>query len=207
MCMPSYSRRSPPGSACGGFGRGLGGLAGDRRLNPAALVYNGEVPNTAILPGAQSEVCPLPSQGAIRVFLSHERKDDFVFLMTPTMASSTIAPAAAEGFRNASAYDAHRPSYPTAAVRSLLAHMRLANRPQARVVEVAAGTGKFTEALTAQDEGFEVLATEPHPRMRAELQAKGLPGVAVREGKAEDLRGSVEAEWADGVVAAQAFHW
>lgn len=75
--------------------------------------------------------------------------------------SMSLAPAAAAGFQNASAYDAHRPAYPPAAVEKLLAHMRLAGRPHARVVEVAAGTGKFTEALAAREEGFEVLATEP----------------------------------------------
>lgn len=119
-----------------------------------------------------------------------------------------LAPAASEGFRNASAYDAHRPAYPAEAVQRLLTHMRLADVAHARIVEVAAGTGKFTEALAARHEGFEVLATEPHPDMRGELAAKTWRrGVVVREGAAEDLRGRVEDEWGDGVVAAQAFHW
>lgn len=120
---------------------------------------------------------------------------------------TSLAPAASKGFRNASAYDAHRPAYPAGAVQRLLARMRLADVAHARIVEVAAGTGKFTEALAARHEGFEILATEPHPQMRGELEAKGLRGVVVRQGVAEDLQGQVEDEWGDGVVAAQAFHW
>lgn len=120
----------------------------------------------------------------------------------------SLAPAAAAGFHNASAYDAHRPAYPPSAVQALLTHMRLADKPHARIVEVAAGTGKFTEALAARHEGFEVLAVEPHAEMRAALEAKALSGVTVREGRAETLRAAVVEgeEWADGVVVAQAFH-
>ena len=42
--------------------------------------------------------------------------------------------------------------------------------------------------------------------MRNELVAKGLKGVEVREGHAGGLTG-VEGGWADGVIAAQSFHW
>lgn len=121
----------------------------------------------------------------------------------------SLAPAAEAGFHNASAYDAHRPAYPASAVQALLTHMRLADEPHARIVEVAAGTGKFTEALAARHEGFEVVAVEPHAEMRAELEAKASSRVHVRAGRAEALREVViEGEgWADGVVVAQAFHW
>lgn len=73
----------------------------------------------------------------------------------------SLAPAAEAGFQNASAYDAHRPAYPTAGIQKLLQHMRLAGALHARIVEVAAGTGKFTEALAARVEAFEVVAVEP----------------------------------------------
>lgn len=122
-------------------------------------------------------------------------------------SAHALAPAAADGFKDASAYDEHRPSYPAAAVQKLLEHMRLADRPHAKVVEIAAGTGKFTEALAARHEGFEVRAVEPHPDMRRELERKGLRGVAVGDGAAEDMRAVVEDGWGDGCVAAQAFHW
>lgn len=94
--------------------------------------------------------------------------------------------------------------------------MRLADKPHARIVEVAAGTGKFTEALAARHEGFEVVAVEPHAEMRRALEAKRLNGVTVRAGRAEALREAMngierredeEEAWADGVVVAQAFHW
>lgn len=127
----------------------------------------------------------------------------------------SLPPAASQGFANAGAYDAHRPAYPATAVQKLLEHMRLADRPHARIVEVAAGTGKFTEALAARHEGYEILATEPHPLMRRQLEAKALRGVVVRPGPAQELgravvgdgNGDGREEWGDGVIAAQAFHW
>ena len=125
-------------------------------------------------------------------------------------SAHSLAPAAAAGFKDATAYDEHRPAYPAEAVQKLLERMRLADCPHARVVEVAAGTGKFTEALAARHEGFEVRAVEPHPDMRRELEAKALRGVRVADGSAQDMRGAIpEAEdgWGDGCVAAQAFHW
>lgn len=88
-----------------------------------------------------------------------------------------LAPAASEGFKDAAAYDAHRPSYPPEAVDALLEKMGLFStsssscdesgattnddngnnnkkeqgrgRGVVRIVEIAAGTGKFTEALVA----------------------------------------------------------
>lgn len=120
-----------------------------------------------------------------------------------------LAHTAAEGFRDASAYDTHRPAYPAEAVQRLLEHMRLSDRAHARVVEVAAGTGKFTEALAARHEGFEVVAVEPHGAMRRELEGKGLRGVSVRDGRAEELGGvaGLGGGWGEGCVAAQSFHW
>lgn len=146
-------------------------------------------------------------------FPPHIRPRPFSFHILLTMS---LAPAAAAGFHNAAAYDAHRPAYPAAAVQALLTHMHLADKPHARLVEVAAGTGKFTEALAGRHEGFEVVAVEPHEEMRRALEAKALRGVCVRAGRAEELRAAVgvgedEGEGgrglADGVVVAQAFHW
>ncbi|PSR97509.1 methyltransferase domain-containing protein [Coniella lustricola] len=125
----------------------------------------------------------------------------------------SLSPAAAIGFANASAYDAHRPAYPAEAVQKLLKHMRLADRAHARIVEVAAGTGKFTEALAARHEGFDIVATEPHPDMRRQLEARALRRVVVRPSPAQELGRMVDGdgngieEWGDGVIAAQAFHW
>lgn len=186
----------------------------------------------------------------------------------PRSGPTRLAPAASEGFKDAAAYDAHRPSYPPEAVDALLDKMGLFSSSSScdesgststddndnnnkkeqgrgrviRIVEIAAGTGKFTEALVAAVERrrweenrrgqggdddlgsggrrWEILATEPHPEMLRELEGKGLSGVVARRGGAEELGrvvfgegdegeggGGEEGGWADGVVAAQAFHW
>ncbi|RFU78044.1 hypothetical protein TARUN_4200 [Trichoderma arundinaceum] len=119
--------------------------------------------------------------------------------------SRFYTPASSDGFKDAKAYDTHRPSYPAEAFQSLLTHLGLAGKPKARIVDLAAGTGKFTELLSARPEEYEVLAVEPTESMRETLVEKGLKGVEVREGTAEKM--DVEDGWADGVVVAQAFHW
>jgi SAM-dependent methyltransferase len=120
-------------------------------------------------------------------------------------SSGRLPSGAVSGFADGSSYDRHRPSYPHEAVSALLARVGLAGRAGARVVDLAAGTGKFTELLAARDEGFELLAVEPHDGMRAELERKGLRGAVVRKGLAADV--PVEDAWADGVICAQSFHW
>lgn len=114
---------------------------------------------------------------------------------------SPVNAAATQGFHNAKAYDAHRPSYPAHVVSSFLSDLGVAGRRGARVVEVAAGTGKFTELLAAREEGFDVVATEPLASMKGELDAKRLKGVEVREGSAAGL--PVEDGWGDVCIAAQ----
>jgi ubiquinone/menaquinone biosynthesis C-methylase UbiE len=66
---------------------------------------------------------------------------------------------------------------------------------------LAAGTGKFTEALAAREEGFEIIAVEPHADMRRVLSERGLKGVKVVDGTAENV--PVENGWADAVFVAQ----
>ncbi len=114
---------------------------------------------------------------------------------------SAINRAAAVGFeRGAGDYEQARPSYPAAAVDLVVDVLGLA--PGRRVLDLAAGTGKFTRLLVSS--GAELVAVEPVAAMRAELVAR-LPGVDALDGRAEDLPlgdGSV-----DAVVAAQAFHW
>ncbi|MET0135896.1 MAG: class I SAM-dependent methyltransferase [Kibdelosporangium sp.] len=96
----------------------------------------------------------------------------------------------------AARYAEHRPDYPPAAVDWILP-------PDAgHVLDLAAGTGKLTEALVVR--GLRVTAVEPDPAMLGELrkrspQATGMPGTA-EEIPLDD--GSV-----DAVVVGQAFHW
>lgn len=113
--------------------------------------------------------------------------------------------AASEGFKNAGAYDAHRPSYPPEAVDKLLRCLKIADRPNVNVVEIAAGTGKFTERLAERHEGYDVVAIEPLKGMRGELAAKKLRNVTVLDGHAAAM--PVDNEWGDACIAAQSFHW
>jgi ubiquinone/menaquinone biosynthesis C-methylase UbiE len=108
------------------------------------------------------------------------------------------------GFSNASEYDAHRPSYPAEAVDQLLNHLRLNDAKGARVIDLACGTGKFTELLIKRPEDFEVIGIEPHEGMRKELERKEY----AREGRLKVVNGDaanmpIEEGWADGLVAAQ----
>ena len=118
------------------------------------------------------------------------------------MSNPTIHNSAATGFTDATSYDAHRPSYPDDAVESFLGHLGVSGQKGARIVDLAAGTGKLTESLARRPEGFEVVAVEPHESMRQTLEAKGLKGVVSKSGTAENMP-AVQDGWADAVVVAQ----
>ena len=104
--------------------------------------------------------------------------------------------AARVGFaRSADAYERSRPGYPDEAIQHLASHLAAG----ARVLDLAAGTGKLTRPLLAS--GLDVVAVEPVPDMRAELPAT----VRALDGTAEAIPladGSV-----DAVTVGQAFHW
>ena len=115
--------------------------------------------------------------------------------------TSTISSVAREGFSNASSYDQHRPSYAPEVVQQLLKHLQVDGLTAARVVDLAAGTGKFTELLAARKEGYEILAVEPQADMRKELAKKDLKGVKIMDGNAANM--PIESQSVDAVVAAQ----
>jgi ubiquinone/menaquinone biosynthesis C-methylase UbiE len=115
--------------------------------------------------------------------------------------TDAVHEAAAEGFaRGAGAYERGRPGYSPQAVSWLAAQLGLA--AGARVLDLAAGTGKLTRLLTSTDAS--VVAVEPVDEMRAAL-AGVAPGVEVRAGTAEAI--PLPAASVDAVVVAQAFHW
>ena len=116
--------------------------------------------------------------------------------------ASLIPSASVKGFQDGSRYDQHRPSYPLKAVESLLKHLQVAGLEGGRIMDLAAGTGKFTELLASRQESFEIIAVEPHDSMRVELEKKGMSGVKALKGEANNMRG-VESQSVDVVIAAQ----
>jgi SAM-dependent methyltransferase len=112
-----------------------------------------------------------------------------------------VDPADAWGDHDhATEYERGRPSYPP----EVLAHVAgaLDLRRGRRVLDVGAGTGKFTRLLT--DTGAEVLALEPTAGMRSVLAA-ALPEVEIVDGTAEGI--PLPDESVDALCAATAFHW
>src|SRR5204863_4913380 len=95
--------------------------------------------------------------------------------------------------------DRGRPSYPPAAVDHVVATLGIT--PGRRVLDIGAGTGKFTELLLPT--GAAIVAVEPVAEMRAKVAA--LPGVEVHDGTGEAL--PLPDTSVDAVTVAQAFHW
>lgn len=100
----------------------------------------------------------------------------------------------------ARSYAEHRPPYPDAAIEWVLEPVR--SRRIVRVLDLAAGTGRVTEALQRAE--VDVIAVEPDPAMRAAMLERVF-GVAVLAGTAEDI--PLPDERVDAVVVGQAFHW
>jgi SAM-dependent methyltransferase len=109
-----------------------------------------------------------------------------------------IERAAEKGFgAGADAYDRGRPSYPSEAVALVVRALRIGEG--ATVVDLGAGTGKFTQLLVPTR--ARLVAVEPVGNMRRKIA----PPVEAMDGTAESMPladGSV-----DAVVVAQAFHW
>jgi SAM-dependent methyltransferase len=109
--------------------------------------------------------------------------------------------SAAVGFdRAGAAYERGRPGYPDGAVAKLARELGIEH---GRVVlDLAAGTGKLTRALTGL--GAELIAVEPVAGMREQL-VRAVPEAEVLDGTAEQI--PVGDGAVDAVVVAQAFHW
>ena len=110
-----------------------------------------------------------------------------------------------QNFGPAHIYDLHRPSYPPEAVSKLLTALEVDHYHGARILDLGAGTGKFTELLAARGEEYEIVAVEPRQEMRRELEKKRLRGVTVVEGNAFDI--PVEEGSVDAVIASQVCTW
>ncbi|MFB2598237.1 class I SAM-dependent methyltransferase [Herbiconiux sp. P17] len=102
----------------------------------------------------------------------------------------------------AAAYDQGRPGYPLDAVEWLLSRAATDDGRLPDVVDVGAGTGKFTASLVGR--AASVTAVEPDAQMRARLAAN-LPGVVAVPGTGEAI--PLGDDSADVVTFAQAWHW
>ncbi len=111
---------------------------------------------------------------------------------------SVVHDAVSAGFgAEASRYQNARPDYHPDLVARFVDRFA-----SGRVIEIGAGTGKFTRQVVAA--GIDVVAVEPVEAMRAVLAAD-LPRVDTRPGTAEAI--PAEDQSFDTVVVAQAFHW
>lgn len=118
------------------------------------------------------------------------------------MTIETALPeVAAKGFTaGAKAYERTRPTYPAQAVNYLIEAMDLG--PGATVLDLGAGTGKFTRLLLPT--GAKIVAVEPIAEMRSEFETV-LPEVELLAGTAESI--PLADASVDAVICAQAFHW
>jgi ubiquinone/menaquinone biosynthesis C-methylase UbiE len=97
-------------------------------------------------------------------------------------------------------YERARPEYADEAVDWLVEKLGL--EPRARVLDLAAGTGKLTRQLVRR--GLDVVAVEPGEEMRAVLQ-RVVHEAEVRAGTAEAI--PLRDASVDAVTVGQAFHW
>ncbi len=104
--------------------------------------------------------------------------------------------------RAADTYVAGRPDYPAQLDDWLCGETGLGLGPDRQVVDVAAGTGKFTRSLIAT--GAHVTAVEPVAALRSAFVAH-YPTVAALDGVAEQL--PLGPASVDVATVAQAFHW
>ncbi|WP_250514848.1 class I SAM-dependent methyltransferase [Caballeronia sp. INDeC2] len=119
----------------------------------------------------------------------------------PANDQSNVHRAAVQGYTaNADSYVRGRPDYPPQLAGWLTDTLGL--KPGASVVDLGAGTGKFTPRLVQT--GARVIAIEPVDSMRAKLAAT-LPDVQTLAGTAQSIPlGNASV---DAVVCAQSFHW
>ncbi len=113
----------------------------------------------------------------------------------------SIHAAAQSGFdADAARYARGRPDYPAEVTDWLRDRLEL--EPGKTVVDLGAGTGKFTARLAAI--GASVVAVEPVAEMRARL-AEALPAVTSCSGTAEAI--PLPDASVDALTCAQSFHW
>lgn len=113
----------------------------------------------------------------------------------------TIHEKAAVGFdRAGDSYERGRPEYPQEAIDFLINTLQI--DPTSVVLDLGAGTGKFTKLLTQSK--ATVVAVEPVDGMRKKFQSL-YPDIKALSGSAENI--PIGDNSVDAIIAAQAFHW
>ncbi|KAL3686902.1 hypothetical protein R1sor_013211 [Riccia sorocarpa] len=122
--------------------------------------------------------------------------------LPPIVSIPEVHEVAVKGF-NAEpvAYESSRPSYPKAAVDCLQSKLGLVPN-ESRVLDLGAGSGKFTRLLLSRN--YHITAVEPARSMR-ETFAAILPDIPILDGTASSI--PLESGSQDVVIVAQAFHW
>ena len=115
--------------------------------------------------------------------------------------TQNIHSAADKGFsRSGQLYESGRASYPPEAVEELFEAVHLEKK--SKVLEIAAGTGKFTKQIFPFIDN--IIAIEPVAEMRKKFSEQ-LPQVKILEGTAEKI--PFESASFDHVFVATAYHW
>ncbi|ODQ52190.1 S-adenosyl-L-methionine-dependent methyltransferase [Saitoella complicata NRRL Y-17804] len=140
----------------------------------------------------------------------HHISKSFLHLHARSMSTKrAVHPVSASSFsKTSSLYDSARPSYIPAAVDTLLTNLNLTPNPNTaekrRILELGAGTGKFTKLI--QGRGYHITATEPAPGM-LEVLRQNVTDKDVKVVQADAYDIPLPSESVDAVIVAQAFHW
>ncbi len=126
-----------------------------------------------------------------------------------TRKMSTVHATAVKGFtaKEASMYNQGRPSYSEEALDLINQILSPPADNSLVLIELGAGTGKFTKAYAKQlGKSFQTYtAIEPSEGFRSSLAATAPLNVAVADGTGSNISAVDHA--CDGVLVAQAFHW
>jgi len=128
------------------------------------------------------------------------------------MSETSVHPTAESGFSTSQRYDRARLGYSKETVNFLLEKLGiLPQNPswdqQIQVLELGAGTGKFTRTLQEVLRGsnnVHIIASEPHHSMRQEF-VKNFPDIEIKNYSAENI--DMPDSSVHAVIAAQSFHW
>lgn len=137
------------------------------------------------------------------------------FLASKIRTFSTVHQTAQEGFtaKSADSYEKGRPTYTKESLEKIneviQSSLTIGKSNSPVIVELGAGTGKFTESLApflqSNYRQFQYLATEPSEGFRQALLKKNLPNVKSDFGLGDSIPSPDKT--VNAVIAAQAFHW